>query len=353
MKKTIAFGLLLLAIGLPASAEEASVMPKMVGRVYFVPLYGFIPGGYDADGAYKKADNTTSFFNLGMAVEFGVLDWLSAAIQWAPGWTPWSDAGSGSPFGNGKVNLNGVQDIFAGAKILILGKKALVENDTFRGSVALGVKIPLSGPDYPDEVTKALKGETATLASMDKHVFAAGARFYFDWIINEYFFLNLYNETMIYPVKQNLDKAGPTLAGAKVAAIASGAPAQYVNSTEGNINYKYMLTFEVEPHFAYPLAEGIRFTAGLPVTYKFSPAPDYSVTGPLASLNQNILARLNGDPAHSLSVGPNVSVFFTKFVVPIDVLAFYNIPVWGRNGNATHTIGLKVKVYFAVPGADR
>ena len=352
MKKTIACGLLLLAMGSLAFADDAKVMPKMVGRVYIAPTFSFASGGFDENGSSTKFnDGSLKVFNLAFAVEFGIIDWITAAVQWTPGWTPWSDLKAVTGYDD--TNTNGMADLFAGAKIQILGENAPVTNSMFRFAAAAGIIIPLRGPDFEDELKNVMAGKQATMASMDNHVFAAGARLYFDWIISDYFFINLYNETVFYPVRQDLNKDGPAFAGVKAAA------GGVFDDVDGEVNYRYRLTFEIEPVFTNPMAEGLRFTAGLPVTYRYIPAYEYSfgfpsgMADPLKTAAQDAFlgdGALNTDPQHSLYITPNVSVFFTKTPLPLEFKLQYGIPVWGQNiAAARHNVTLQVRVYFAIP----
>jgi hypothetical protein len=85
-------------------AEEAKVMPKQVGRFYVAPTLAFAPGAFDEDGEYEVYDSgegSLRAFNLGFALEYGINDWISGAIQWAPGVTVWSDVDT-------KIPLSGV-----------------------------------------------------------------------------------------------------------------------------------------------------------------------------------------------------------------------------------------------------
>ncbi|GHV86111.1 hypothetical protein AGMMS50230_17190 [Spirochaetia bacterium] len=347
MKKLTAVTVLLLVLGAAVFAEDAKVMPMMVGRVYAAPTYAFALGAYDKDGTYKKfPSGSVKVFNLGFAVEYGVIDWITAAVQWAPGWTVWSDLEAVS--GRKDSNTNGVADLFVGAKIQLVGEKAPVKTPMFRLSIAPGVIIPLPGPDFAKETTKA-PSEKATLQSMDNHAFAAGARVYFDWIINKSFFINLYNETLFYPIAQDLAKAGPDLAIMKIRT-------PFTNAT-GEVKYKYKLTFELEPVYTMAIADGISFSAGLPVNFKYVPAYDYSISSGTGSALMDAaalttfktnFARL--DPALTLSVKPNVSVFFTKTPLPLEFKLQYGLPVWGKNvGAAQHQVTLQIKAYFAIP----
>jgi len=378
MKKLLAIGLILLLTGSALFAEDASVMPKMVGRFYVAPIYSFAMGEYDTDGDYHNLpydDISLKLFNLGFALEYGINNWITGAIQWVPGWTPWSNIRAATGWYD--TNTNGVADIFAGAKFQIVGEDAPVKASMVRFSAAPGVIIPLPGPNFEDQFKKVnlstSSGNDATLYSMDNHVFAAGGRVYFDFVINKNFFINLYNETIIYPFKQDLNKAGANFYGAKWGAVnnpygdpeikdlldglaAYGIDKNVIYDISGDVSYNYSLTFEIEPVFSMPIADGINFTAGLPVTYNFKPAYSYSFSYPaaLASLADMITpglkSELDTDPHHILSLNPNVSVFFMKTLLPLEFKFTYGLPVWGQNALARHNASLQIRAYFALPG---
>ena len=359
----------LLLLGSALFADDAKVMPKMVGRFYIAPTFAFAPGEYDTDGDYHSFDDSVKVFNLGFVLEFGVIDWISAAVQWAPGWTIWSDVGGaasaktllGNTGSTSDVNTNGVADLFVGAKIQIVGEKAPVQTSMFRLSVAPGVIIPLPGPDFEDEVKSVMKSEKATISKMDNHVLGAGMRFYFDYIINQNFFINLYNETIFYPVKQDLNKDGPNFYAAKGGMAQNttiqgmlGAATPQIMNIDGEVNYKYRLTFEIEPVFTYPVADGVSFSAGLPINYRYIPAYEYSfdfpaaISGAAPNLEPLLLGYLNTDPQHKFYINPNVSTFLTKTPLPLEFKLQYGIPLYGQNVNAQHNLTLQIRAYFKI-----
>jgi hypothetical protein len=379
MKRFTALLLILLALGTAAFADDAKVMPMMVGRVYVAPTFAFAVGMYDSDGNYKNlSGGSVKAFNLGFAVEYGVIDWITAAVQWAPGWTPWSDLGvisKGMKSGLGpletlvpgnfeEANRNGVADLFVGAKFQIVGENAPIKSSTFRAAIGPGIIIPFPGPDFSNAATSITAAEKFTSSSNDNHVWAAGTRLYFDWIINEHFFLNLYNETIFYMTGQSLNKFGPHLSlmkGLLLQTVQAGAmPSSSVptiNQLDGTVNYQYKLTFEVEPVYSTSLADGITLSAGLPVNYVFKPAPKYDLNTAFddlvmqsAGVREQFLGMAGVDASHILTVKPNVGIFFLKTPLPLEFNLKYSIPVWGKNvAMAAHSITLQGRVYFAIP----
>jgi len=384
MKRTLALVVLALLItGAALYADDAKVMPSLVGRFYVAPNFSFAPGSYNSNGTYKDyKDGSAKIFNLGFALEFGATDWITAAVQWVPGVTPWSDVKPAAPASfpiTAGANTNGVADLFVGAKLQIVGEKAPVVSDMFRACIAPGVIAPFNGPDYEKEAQNVLTGKDATLNNMDNHVFGYGARLYFDYIINEHFFINLYNQTIFYAGKQDLNKQGPTLAGAKTlipegiyqmvhamaivggadeatasaqaAAAQAGAEAG-LKDAKGTVDYKYKLTFEIEPQFSTPIGDGISFSAGLPINYQFKPAYEYSVSnitetlGPVVNLKSTLLDQLVGKDSHMLSINPNVSIFLMKTFLPLEFKLSYSLPVYGMNAMDTNTVVFQIKAYF-------
>ncbi|MFH2114939.1 MAG: hypothetical protein ABIJ86_10585, partial [Spirochaetota bacterium] len=95
MKKITVLALVcVLLAGSFAFADEATVLPAGVGRFYVANTYAFVDGEYDADGElveYSAGDGAIKLYNLGLALEYGVNDWISAAAQWAPGANLWSE----------------------------------------------------------------------------------------------------------------------------------------------------------------------------------------------------------------------------------------------------------------------
>jgi hypothetical protein len=324
MKKITALGILGLLCGsLFVFAEDAKTMPARMGRFYLAPSFSFANQTFDKDG--DRQDTTdgkgaVKMFNLGLAVEYGIINWITGAIQWAPGWNAWSDVDRVfGPFSK-DANLKGFGDIFVGAKIQIIGADAPVKNSTVRLALGPGVKIPLPGPDFVEEYAKVspTNDEAVTVAKIDKHVFGFGARTYFDYIINDMFSINAYNEFIYYPIKAKGKNHG------------LGTPA------DAKVAYGFDLTFEVEPHFDKAFGNGILFHAGLPVNYKMT--PDVKIEG----------TAQPDSATHALALKPNASIFLTQLPLPLQFQLTYTAPLWGKSTNATNTLVLQIRAYFKI-----
>jgi hypothetical protein len=314
MKKMMVMGLALFIGGLIiAGAEDARVLPAKIGRIYTVPTYAFAPGAFDADGSYYAYEakgtpkqGAIKAVNLGVALEYGIIDWVSFGLQWAPGINVWSDVDMQLPGGSkSTVNANDVYDLVIGGKILIVGDKAPVQNESMRFSVAPGVKIPLPGPKYNRQLNRSFKGKPVTAANMDFHSFAPGLKAYYDYQINENFIINAFGELGFYPIKGALADSGLTGAGVlntrtlqaniieqlSAPEYAStlaryGVNAQQlradINNFTGNISqsdasvsYGFQYAFEVEPIFTTTLPKKVIFTTGIPMKYGFTGKAKY------------------------------------------------------------------------------
>jgi len=318
MRKLLVF-LLLAAIAIPIFADDALVLPAGVLRLYVVPVYAMADKMYDNDG---KAQDISfgpsvtakfSIFNLGFAAEYGVTDWMSAALQWTPGWYAWSQVKT-TPSSTANYNVNGFDDLFAGAKIQIVGEKGLVENKQFRFAVAPGIKIPLPDVDWEQQQKDFFTGKDATVTSLGKHALGIGARGYFDYVIDEMFFVNLYTEYIYLFERKNVEAD--------------------LSATKMDINWGYELTFEIEPHFQAMIADGIQFGAGLPLTYKAT--PDEKINGVDQTDTNTML----------LSIRPNVSVFFLKSPIPIEAKLQYSLPIMGKNTFNISALDLELRAYL-------
>ena len=289
----------------------------MLFRSYVANTYAFADSSFDLDG--EKNDipaggGAIKVYNLGLALEYGVTDWISAAVQWAPGVNLWSERDALA--GASETNLSGLADIFAGAKIQIIGAKAPVENSVIRFAIAPGVKIPLPGIDMEEQFNNILAGDPVTVAQADKHLFALGARAYFDYVINKMFFMNLYSEFTYYPIEGDVKDTSPT---------------SYASTS--SIAYGYQLVMEAEPHFEY-MMDSIRISAGLPITYVMT--PNYSV-------NDTEVA----DTATSvLKLAPSISALLTKTPLPLEFKLGYSFPIMGNNTMAVNSITFQAKAYF-------
>jgi hypothetical protein len=353
MKKIVTVGIICVLCGTAfVFADDASVLPARVGRVYLAPAFAFANGGYDTSGDYKSyrsGEGAMKAFAMGVAAEYGVLDWISAAVQWTPAWVLVSDVDTRQSLGPvtmDDVNANGPADIFIGGKFLLIGEKAPAKSSQVRFAVATGVKVPIPGPDYREQFTNALTGQSVTGANQDKHVLGLGLRTYADYIVNKNFFIDFYTEFIGYPMKGKLSENGLQgyLMVQQLEQAKASLPIPGLITYENEVRYGYDLTLELESVFTMPLAQSINFTAGLPLNLHFSPPEKYTInfhplTGQRAPEDESSLL---------LSLRPNISFFFTGFVLPTEFKLSYWAPIAGNNNMATHTVSLQIKLYFKI-----
>ena len=346
MKRFLVLGLALLLLGSALFADDAIVMPARVGRLYLAPSYITGSQSFNNDGDRVDTDAVT-MLNLGAALEYGFTDWITGAVQWTPGYNIWSELDMDVPM---NVDLKDMGDLFVGAKLQILGAAAPVRTNAFRLAFAPGVKIPLPGPDFEKQAVNMATGQDFTASKIDNHVLGAGLRSYFDIVLNNNFFLNLYNEFIYYPIKGDLKDAGlaqaATLAGVNAQLAAVGS------SVSGEVDYGYDLTFEIEPVFTYDLSGGTRITAGLPVNFKTSPGASYSFSGSGPGGDQGVstIEELlpDGDTSMLLIVKPGASIFFMGWALPMEFKLSYFAPIWGQNSPANHVFNFQWRLYFRI-----
>ncbi|PKL26524.1 MAG: hypothetical protein CVV47_00915 [Spirochaetae bacterium HGW-Spirochaetae-3] len=310
MKKLVAI-LMIAAFVIPAFADDAQTLPKGVLRTYLTTAYASGDQAFNADG--DKVDGTElKALNLGTAIEFGVTDWISAGIQWAPGANVWSEYA-----GDADMTVNGLYDIKVGAKVQIIGEKAPVQVPNVRMTVTPGVKIPLPGTDWAKQLENAGAGDSYIVADAAKHALALGGQLSFDYVINDAFFLNLFGEYMKYLPRK--DAASSLLAY------------QFYGETL-DYDYGYAFKLEFEPHYELALGAG-KLSLGLPVTYDMFPE---TVTNDVG----------NGLDGYTLSLSPSASYFFMAGPIPLDLKLGYTLPVMGKNASILNTAVFQIKCYL-------
>ena len=360
MKKMLVFGMALLFLAPALFADDALVMPARVGRFYLAPSFIFGSETFDEFGYRVPASaKSTKMFNLGAALEYGINSWITGAVQWAPGANLWSEIDinlpiftpTGLALSTSDVQLSDVGDLFVGAKIQLVGNSAgPAPSDIMRMAFAPGLKIPLGNPDFSEQYENAVKGDPVTAATLDKHILGLGLRTYFDWIINENFFINFYNEVIFYPgakkIKHSSYQDYLTLAGvnAQIGSLASDT------SVSGEVNYKPDLTFEIEPKFTTPIAEGVVFNFGLPVRYVNS-GKSFNFTAAGTASEQALTAardELQNETSHLVTFSPNLSTFFMGWPLPTEFKLTYSVPVLGQNVPANNVLNFQIRLYFRI-----
>lgn len=306
------------AVAAVAFADDALVLPKGVMRARVTGAYSWASEEFDDDA--DKVDlfgglaDKLTVFNVGAAIEYGIIEGVNIAAQWVPGYNVSSEFDS-TAFENAKVN--GAYDLFVGAKAQIIGDQGLVsKNEIMRFAAAAGFVVPLPGADFEDQADNAIAGDDYIIQDPDRHVFGAGFRLYFDYVVNKMFFVNLYAEFIKF-FKRDLEVLAFT---------------PLPTAVELEFDYGYQLTLEVEPHFEMPLAEGMQLKTGLPITYVTTPESEVEGTG-------------QDDESYSLTVRPYAALFVTKTPLPLEFELGYMYPIAGKNTLANSALTLQVKAF--------
>lgn len=308
--------ILAMAVAAAVFADDALVLPKGVIRARLTGAYAMASEEFDVDAdKVDLAYGDLKMFNIGAAIEYGIIEGVNIAAQWVPGYVLYSE------FEDADAKLNGALDLFVGAKAQIIGDQGLVtKNEMMRLAFAAGCVVPLPGADFEDELDNLLAGDDFIAQDPDKHAFGIGGRGYFDYVINKMFFVNLYAEFIKYFARDQ-------------EFITPIPIAPFVAVAEAEIGYGYQLTLEIEPHFEMEVAEGMTLKAGLPFTYVTT--PEIEVEGD----------AVDDSDTYSLAVRPNVALFMTKTPLPLEFELGYLYTIAGKNTTAVGALTFQVKAF--------
>ncbi len=328
MKKTVILALLV-CLALPVFSDDALVLPAGVFRLTLVPSYDFAPGAYNSSGSYSSfpaggnaAGATIKAFDAGAALEYGVTDWISAAVQWTPGWNITSSVDATGQ----SANVNGLYDAFVGAKVQIVGEKAPVASESVRFCLAAGVTVPFGAVNFQQQFTNFMNGSSYTPANVDVQTLGLGGRLYFDYVFSPAFFLNLYSQIIYYP---------------GTVALKDTSLLGYIDSLGGynpNVGFGYDLTVEVEPHYIYNLSDGVQLQGSLPFTYTYTPELTYGGVSQDNTSQSLIVMR------------PTLDLFLLKSGIPfpLELKLAYSLPLVGWDTYSTNALIFIVRIYFKV-----
>jgi hypothetical protein len=179
-----------------------------------------------------------------------------------------------------------------------------------RLAAAPGVVIPLPGQKASDQDVTT---DDYTAAELDKHAFAVGSRAYFDYIINEMFFVNLFSEFLYYPEKDYDDS---------------------VNYGDNKIAWKYELILELEPQAVFAVNSDTDVEVGLAANYQMT--PDYDLNG----------TTVDDSSGYLFALRPNASVFLRGLALPLELKAIYSLPLAGKNKDKINYFQLQARLYF-------
>jgi hypothetical protein len=293
--KTPAALLLFAACVFTAYPEDAFIVPQDILRLTIAPSYNFADRAWGGDW---KPGNQPRYFNVGLALEYGLSGWISAFADWTPGVNLWSSI---KPLTTGGGKMGYFADAFLGIKLGILGSEAPLKTEKMRFSAALGVH-------------EAFPSRKNSIYEIDTHLWGLGLRLYYDYIVNPHFFINVYTE-FLYNPEQKSDS---------------------VNFGKVRVDHPVDMTFEIEPQGSYPLGQtgAVIIKGGLPFTYAASPRSKLKGIGSV------------DDEKHNFTIGFAVSLRFTDFQFPFEIKLQHRLPVAGKNDFATDSVILSGKVDF-------
>lgn len=357
MKKAL---ILLLLAGMiaPVFAGDAAVLPQGVGRLYIVPAFSFWSDAFDDDSERDDSvlGDATSF-NLASALEYGVTPFLSAGLQYIPGYVISNDFSDEE-----NVDATGTGNLDIGAKIQVVGPQGLVPNEVIRLSFLPGVFLPLSSYDAESEAESQAAGDDFAADGVGNSSFGGGMQTAFDYFITPEFYVNVFNEFRLYAA-EDFEEAGvePYALWAGYAdgiATASGGTVEL--EQPGDVNPGYDLTFEIEPTYQKQLSETLRLTGSVAGTWTYSPGQsfvdDYAVD--LSSTGNNTLIATGEEAeqvindalspeSQTLSIGPSAALLVSSLPLPMEFQLDATIPVWGKNSEARNTLAFQWEIYFA------
>ena len=319
-----------LVIALSLFADDALVLPKNVFRFRVADSYVSGDEAYNGDGEAQET-NEFSVMNLAFALEYGATDWITAALQWAPGYNFNSDIEPA--VGHPKTSIDGCNGLFAGAKFQLLGTNCPFKNEKFRFAFATGALIPLSfGYDIEAEVENVLSGKDFN-AQADKNAFGLGGRVYADYVISDFFFVNLYGEMIKY-LPLDADKDFQALSY-NTYLDKNSIPASMKPRIE-EVDYGYKLTAQFDPHVSYNVSETVTASFNLPVTYTKTPAVKWDGE-----------TKENSHDSWGLSINPNLCIGLWGLPLPMEFSVSYDISLAGENGLKTNCITIQWIPYFS------
>jgi hypothetical protein len=318
MKKRVIAALCLTLTAALAMADTAEVLGKRLIRVTLAPTYMFASKRWDADGDSLSLDTAkTSGLNFGLAAEYGVTDWFTVAVQWAPG------VMFASKLGDGDMNVDGaVGDLLLGAKFQIVGEKSPVKSQKLRFAVAPGVVIPMPAADLTsaDVATGDKPG-----ANIDKHAFGLGVILDFDYVFNPTFYLNAHTKFIGHLTK-------PELKTTEYVQMMRAAP---YPAGDSPVAFGYTWDWEVEPVYRSMVGKGL-LEAGLPLQLTLT--PDVKIDG----------TKIPDSASYVFGFMPRVSYFFLNWKLPTQFELRYKFGVAGKSAVNKNSVTLAAKLFAKV-----
>jgi hypothetical protein len=329
MNKRTVLIVVILMVACVLSAEDAQMLPAGTLQTSFTGTFSFASSQWNENWRLEDLGVFRYYaVNAGVAVEFGILNWLAVGLQWTPGFNIWSSFYQ-APVPYDKATTIGPYDLYAAVKVQVLGSEALLPSETIRLTVSPLVKLPLFGRYFEDDYEKAVSDKIWMPGDPDRKALGVGGRAYFDYVLNRKLYLNLYGEFIYFlgTVEQKGLNWSNWLVG-----MTGAAP------SADEVDYRFALTAEVEPHLELLSTDVLRMQVGLPVSYAMTPEVKFDGTA------------LAESDTHSLMIGPNLTLQFVKPKVPLELNVRYALPLFGKNVDASNAIVVSVQNRFRIYG---
>lgn len=332
MKKLV-FLIGMLVLILPAFAEDADTPPAGVLRFTLVPVYSFATDRYDSDGNvqdimfFTAPVDRITVLKMGAEAEYGLGEWISAELIRTPGYTAGTfyDVRDGTA-DEAEIEENltgkGLEEMFLGLKLQIVGPKAPVRNGVLRMAVAPGVYLPTAlGYDAQAEGEKDISAGDEVNLGVAKNALGLGGRFYSNLIFNESFFFNMAGEFKSYfPVQKEKTDYLHYFAATLQAA--------------DEVNYGYSFSVEAGPRFVLHPSDCLELGAGVQASYLRTADTAYD-------------GEVDEDSAQeSLTVKPAFNFRLRQLAVPMDFELSYEYPLMGKNVLVSQNIALRISSYL-------
>ncbi|MDC7223992.1 MAG: hypothetical protein PQJ60_09645, partial [Spirochaetales bacterium] len=196
--------------------------------------------------------------------------------------------------------------------------------ESIRFAVAPGFAVPLDSYDAEEEYEAYAAGDEYRLQSASTtDSLGLGLRLYFDYIVTEDFYINLYNQTKYYLPNSKTNDFNST---EYVSYLFGTSPSEY--------EYEYPLYFDFELDFNYDLrlTPKTKFGFGLPVKYSMAGETTIEGTG-------------QEDDYYSLAIAPSLS-FFTAESIPFEIVLDYYMTLAGKNTTKNNYLGVQIKLFY-------
>jgi hypothetical protein len=290
---------LIVAVIAPVVSHDARLPQPGQLNIALANSFMTLPGRYDADGSYQAWDKINLGFSrslfLGIALELGVLDWMSVGIDYSRGWIYWSWM-----YTSDTITFNQLFDLLLEVKFRLVGEKGPLVHDRLRVAASPVVQIPMPGPDWKKETDNVIAGKAYTGSDIGTRSFGLGGRMYMDVLFSDWFSLSSYGEFVNYfPIEK--------------ASLMSGGTGAVKDSYE----YGFGLVCAGGPRFSFDPGLGFGLTASLPLRLSVNPRSIKNGT------NQ-------ADGRHKVYLEPGVSARFKGLPLPLEAELAYLLPIVGR-----------------------